>query len=92
MKYRKKATALIEAFQWSANEAEYPLWASMAFSNRTMQIVLDGYQAGNLRIKTIEGWMHAQPGDWIARGEEGEIWAIKPNIFAKTYEAADEKS
>lgn len=27
------------------------------------------------------------PGDWIADGGNGDKWAIKPDIFAKTYEA-----
>ena len=39
-----------------------------------------------LRIRTLEGEMIAQPGDWIIKGVNGEIYPCKPYIFAKTYE------
>jgi hypothetical protein len=29
---------------------------------------------------------YVNPGDWIAKGGAGEFWAIKPDIFAATYE------
>ena len=28
------------------------------------------------------------PGDWIITGVQGEVYACKPDIFAKTYEPA----
>ncbi len=37
-------------------------------------------------IKTLEGDMVANPGDWIITGVEGEKYPCKPDIFAKTYE------
>lgn len=40
----------------------------------------------SLFIKTLEGEMEAQPGDWIIRGVEGEYYPCKPSIFEKTYE------
>lgn len=41
---------------------------------------------GYLTIKTLEGDMRANPGDWIVRGVAGEIYPVKPLIFAETYE------
>jgi len=38
-------------------------------------------------IGTLEGDHIANPGDWIIRGVNGEIYPCKPDIFAKTYEA-----
>jgi hypothetical protein len=38
-------------------------------------------------IDTLEGRMHASPGDWIVTGVNGERWPVKPDIFARTYEA-----
>lgn len=38
-----------------------------------------------LSIKTIEGTMHANVGDWIITGPEGEQWPVKKEIFEKTY-------
>lgn len=42
-----------------------------------------------LDIPTLEGLMHAEPGDWIVTGVHGERYPCKPDIFAKTYEPAD---
>jgi hypothetical protein len=41
-------------------------------------------------IKTLEGVMTAQIGDWIIRGVKGELYPCKPDIFAATYEPASE--
>lgn len=38
-------------------------------------------------IKTLEGEMRADIGDWIIRGVKGELYPCKPDIFAATYEA-----
>jgi len=42
-----------------------------------------------LDIPTLEGVMHASPGDWIIRGIQGELYPCKPDIFAATYEPAE---
>ena len=41
-----------------------------------------------LVIATLEGEMHANPGDWIIRGVAGEFYPCKPDIFEQTYEEA----
>lgn len=41
---------------------------------------------GKLLIKTLEGVMEAQPGDYIIRGIKGEFYPCKPDIFEATYE------
>lgn len=43
----------------------------------------------HLAIRTLEGTMFADPGDWIIRGVKGEFYPVKPDIFAETYEPAD---
>ena len=47
------------------------------------------YHAGGkeIYIRTLEGMMRADLGDWIIKGVNGEIYPCKPDIFAKTYEA-----
>ena len=40
-------------------------------------------------IDTLEGIMHASPGDFIVRGVRGEEYPIKPSIFEITYELID---
>ncbi len=41
-----------------------------------------------LAIRTLEGEMLAQPGDWIIRGVQGEFYPCKDSIFRETYEPA----
>ncbi len=41
---------------------------------------------GGLDILTLEGTMHADWGDWIIRGVQGEFYPCKPDIFAQTYQ------
>lgn len=43
-----------------------------------------------LAIRTLEGEMLAQPGDWIIRGVQGEFYPCKPEIFDATYEPVEE--
>jgi hypothetical protein len=38
-------------------------------------------------IKTLEGTMRAEKGDWIIRGIQGELYPCKPDVFEATYEA-----
>lgn len=37
-------------------------------------------------LKTIKGYVGINVGDWIATGTYGEHWAIKDDIFKRTYE------
>lgn len=76
-KYRK--IALTEASQWF-KMGDHPAVIDKHFLG-----------IGTLRgIQTLEGFMEVLPGDWVATGIEGENWAIKPDIFAKTYELVEE--
>jgi len=42
-----------------------------------------------MRIPTLEGVMLARQGDWIVKGVHGELYPVKPDIFAETYEAVE---
>lgn len=54
---------------------------------RKKPVVVDAYQTDReMNIETLEGVMHAEPGDWIITGVNGERYPCKPNIFEKTYE------
>ena len=37
-------------------------------------------------IRTLEGVMKAEPGDWIIKGIHGEFYPCKPSIFAESYQ------
>ena len=43
---------------------------------------------GKVTIRTLEGEMTADKGDWIIKGVKGEFYPCKPDIFAATYEPA----
>lgn len=57
---------------------------------RKKPVVIEAYQTQEeLDIFTLEGVMHAAPGDWIITGVNGEQYPCKPDIFEKTYEPVE---
>ena len=54
---------------------------------RKKPVVVDAYKTDReMNIEPLEGVMHAEPGDWIITGVNGERYPCKPDIFEKTYE------
>lgn len=48
------------------------------------------FSAGDkICIGTMEGTLIASPGDWIIRGVKDDIYPVKPDLFAATYESAE---
>lgn len=45
-----------------------------------------GNKIAYIGVKTLEGVMRANFGDWIIKGVKGEFYPCKPDIFAATYE------
>lgn len=84
-KFRKKPV-VIEAVQWTgANDAEVSEFcppSTFAYTASTTSPT-----RASLCIRTLEGEMRADVGDWIIRGIKGEFYPCKPDIFAATYEA-----
>lgn len=65
----------------------------------TNEIILYGKSSGfehyddtSCDIKTLEGTMHANYGDYIIKGIAGEIYPCKADIFEKTYELKEKLS
>lgn len=96
IKFRKKPV-VIEAYQWKESDAlnlrgkGWPNWlvaATRCAEDGADQIVTQSFE-GYATIKTLEGEMRADIGDWIIRGINGELYPCKPDIFAATYEPAD---
>lgn len=48
------------------------------------------FNGDELIIKTLEGDMRANPGDWIITGVKGEKYPCKPDIFAAIYEPVED--
>jgi hypothetical protein len=87
MKFRKKPV-VIEAMQLKEpldidSRLRMEDWIE---SNRRSDLKNFRYRGSDLIIKTLEGEMLANVGDWIIRGVNGEYYPCKPDIFDKTYE------
>jgi len=89
MKFRKKPV-VIEAVQ-----------VSRMFFENALEFIdpkfLGDYNSGEfeeddcyLEIKTLEGTMTAEEGDWIIKGIKDEFYPCNPDIFEMTYEKVEE--
>lgn len=67
-------------------EEDLPKWLRAALTDETVFPVSD--DPPQLVVRTLEGEMLADKGDWIIKGVKGELYPCKPEIFAMTYEAA----
>jgi len=95
MRVRKKPVE-VEAYQWNGtddNASEIIDW--ILSTNGSASYTCDSkdgcyYDAVNhkhhIAIRTLEGTMNANPGDWIIQGVQGEFYPCKPDIFEATYE------
>lgn len=83
-KFRKKPV-VIEAFKLGTDCI--PDWFMDRVSDSS--IVLRGEMWKPLvcaEIKTLEGVMRADAGDYVIQGVKGEIYPCKPDIFEATYD------
>jgi len=93
MKYRKKPV-VIEAFRMGIDHI--PDWFMDKVSHWTITLrsnapedchIMDRkYYQSWCEIKTLEGVMTGDYGDYIILGVKGEIYPCKPDIFEMTYE------
>lgn len=93
MKYRKKPV-VIEAIQWTGLNLE----EIKEFVGKDLEYnILDAaWEVGKgaphvfMKIHTLEGDHECAKGDFIIKGVNGEFYPCKPDIFEKTYEAAED--
>lgn len=76
--YRKKPV-VIEAIKFDGNN--FPMICHFVDFKTTV-----GLKGGKVLIKTLEGIMMADEGDYIIKGVRGEFYPCKPDIFKATYE------
>lgn len=94
IKEYRKLPVKIKALQWSGiNKREMYefLGASVeegkAVQAKSKHFFIDyGNVEDRLMIKTLEGDMHVNHGDYVIMGITGEFYPCKPEIFEKTYE------
>jgi hypothetical protein len=79
VRYRKKPVE-IDAIRWTGENGDE----------------IESWSEGQVRcgdtfavVRTLEGEMRGNVGDWIIRGVQGEYYACKNDIFVATYEPAD---
>ena len=88
MKFRKKPV-VIEAFEVHPDDGKTrqlpPMWLIEAMMKTPVHVSIA--DDGGLDIRTLEGVMHANVGDWIIRGVKGELYPCRGDIFAATYDA-----
>lgn len=80
MRYRKKPV-VIDAVMWNGenfNEINNFAKGHIEFIKMVSE--------DSLVIRTLEGKMSADIGDYIIKGVKGEFYPCKPDIFKMTYE------
>jgi hypothetical protein len=85
MKFRKKPV-VIEAIEWNGDFNLFDQWCYEVGVSNKCSI----WSGAELHIPTLEGEMHAQPGDWIICGVKKELYPCKPDIFEQTYEKVED--
>jgi hypothetical protein len=93
MKFRKKPV-VIEAFKMGINAR--PDWFQDKVTENEIITYSEEPDAGPFEhtrtyceIKTLEGTMRGDYGDYIIQGVKGEIYPCKPDIFEATYDAVE---
>lgn len=86
MKYCKKSR-VIDTFEYDGDLMNsvgvwyVPNWAVEAFKKGIL--VFDGEPESDLYIKTPEGAILVNVGDFVVKGVNGELYSCKPDIFEK---------
>lgn len=71
----------IEAIQYDgSNVEEIKKFIGKSFEVRTIE---------GIYIKTLEGVVRANVGDYIIKGLIGEFYVCKPNVFKRKYEVIE---
>lgn len=103
MKYRKLPVD-VEAIEWTGGNTvevynflenkNVESQSEITTEGKNFRIQFDngGCRLGSLMIKTLEGEMKVDLGDYIIKGVKGEFYPCKLDIFEKTYEKVQEKN
>ena len=88
MKYRKKPV-VIEAYQVPPDDHKTRLAPPTWLIDALVDGRVPAAPGGGLDVKTLQGTMRADVGDFVIQGVKSEIYPCKPDIFAATYEPAE---
>jgi len=87
-KFRKKPV-IIDAWVWDETRTTFDkigcrMVSCSGHNDRPNEMT-------SLRIKTLEGTMSVNKGDYVIKGIKGEFYPIKKDIFLETYEKVVDK-
>jgi len=82
MQYRKKPV-VIEAHRIGDDGWPDAIWNGVEKNEIILRM---DQQPQHVIIKTLEGDMRGDLGDYIIRGVKGEFYPCKPDIFEATYD------
>lgn len=86
-KFRRKLET-VEAVLWDGNLAARDAIQNMAPSMTSVAAIPAAPSgADSLFMVTPASNVRAEIGDWIVKGPDGKLVAVKPDAFAKMYEA-----
>ena len=92
MKVRKKPV-IVDAVQITSEWFDRPhpslLHSSVEISPKVKRKLLYNPVNKTIQIKTLEGTMVGNVGDWIITGVKGEVYPCKSGIFEATYEKVE---
>jgi hypothetical protein len=87
MPHFRKKPVVIEAVQFTGLDSYLVICEWMKASGDTHALANEVlFTTPIMLLRTLEGTMAADPGDWIIRGVKGEFYPCKPDIFEATYE------
>ncbi|MDT4011518.1 hypothetical protein [Staphylococcus simulans] len=83
IKKARKKPVEIEFMQYTgSNEQELNEW-----SNGKVHVPFNPFNpTEKLFVHTLEGTMRVDSNDYVVKGVHGEFYAVKPDIFYKTYD------
>jgi len=86
MKYTKKSE-IIEAFKFTGGieQVEDPTWIIDMLRNGDAEFKNEGTKEVSIIIKTVEGNMNANVGDYIMLRFDGRAYPCGQDIFESTY-------
>lgn len=91
-KYQKKPVVIEAVYYTGYNDYYIAKWSDgKVCVSPVLEPDLDNPKGCYLQIKTLEGIMIANPGDYIVRGIKGEYYPVRKDIFEEMYESYEEK-
>lgn len=84
-RYQKKPIEVSAVQVTDQNVNDVAAWCGGTAVNMMLP-VNPPIHVSEIHIKTLEGIMAAQPGDWVIRGIKGEFYPCRGDIFEITYQ------